>query len=155
VRAFASQFTALRRRLERRSPQSESLCGTIMTGTLFAPVLERMMKRLNNRFGARLRVVGVENRYFGGDVSVAGLLTGGDLLASRQEVRGDFIIIPRTMLKSDEEVMLDGLRLDQLEAQMGRPIKALDFRSFSALLAGESDYVRSSMRASERGVAVA
>ena len=155
VRAFSNQFTALMRKFERRAPQSEPLFGTIMTGTLFAPVLERMINRLNDRFGARLRVVAVENRYFGGDVSVAGLLTGGDLLAARQEVRGDFIIIPRTMLKSDEAVMLDGLRLDQLEAQMGLPVKALDFPSFSGLLAGENSQVISPMRASERGVAVA
>src|SRR5438128_6349084 len=154
VRSFSSQFTALMRKLERRAPQSEPLFGTIMTGTLFAPVLERMINRLNDRFGARLLVVAVENRYFGGDVSVAGLLTGGDLLAARQEVRGDFIIIPRTMLKSDEAVMLDGLKLDELEAQMGLPIKALDFRSFSGLLAGENSHMMSPMRASERGVAV-
>jgi len=155
VRAFSSQFTALMRKLERRAPQSEPLFGTIMTGTLFAPVLERVINRLNDRFGARLRVVAVENRYFGGDVSVAGLLTGGDLLAARHKVRGDFIIIPRTMLKSDEAVMLDGLKLDELEAKMELPIKALDFRSFSGLLAGESDHMMSPMRASERGVAVA
>ncbi len=155
VRTFSSQFAALMRKLERRAPQSEPLFGTIMTGTLFAPVLQRMINRLNDRFGARLRVVAVENRYFGGDVSVAGLLTGGDLLAARHQVRGDFIIIPRTMLKSDEAVMLDGLKVDELEAQMGLPIKALDFRSFSGLLASESDHMMSPMRASERGVAVA
>src|SRR6266516_812584 len=155
VRTFSSQFAALMRKLERRAPQSEPLFGTIMTGTLFAPVLQRMINRLNDRLGARLRVVAVENRYFGGDVSVAGLLTGGDLLAARHQVRGDFIIIPRTMLKSDEAVMLDGLKVDELEAQMGLPIKALDFRSFSGLLASESDHMMSPMRASERGVAVA
>ncbi len=161
VRSFANEFDALMRRLTRRngavarpSGRAPSMYGTIMTGTLFAPVLKRMIDQLNNRFGARLRVVPVDNSYFGGDVSVAGLLTGGDLLAARHEVRGDFIIIPRSMLKSDEEVMLDGLRLDELEAQMGLPIKALDFRSFSALLAGESDYVNLPIRASERGVAV-
>ncbi|MEP6706484.1 MAG: DUF512 domain-containing protein [Pyrinomonadaceae bacterium] len=155
VRAFSNQFAALMRRFERRAPQSAPLFGTMMTGILFAPVMERLISQLNQRFGTRLRVVPVENSYFGGDVSVAGLLTGGDLLAARHEVRGDFIIIPRSMLKSDEEVMLDGLRLDELEAQMGLPIKALDFRSFSALLAGKSDYVNSPIRASERGVAVA
>ena len=41
-----------------------------MTGTLFAPVLKKLIERLNVRFRTRLYVVGVENQYFGGDVSV-------------------------------------------------------------------------------------
>jgi len=139
VRTFANEFSALLRRLERRAPERpERMFGTIMTGTLFAPVLQDLMDRLNTRFGTQLRVVAVENRYFGGDVSVAGLLTGGDLLAAREEARGDFIIIPGSMLKSDEPVMLDGMRLEEVEKEMGMPVKSLDSRSFSSLLTAAS-----------------
>src|SRR5918912_616790 len=81
VRTFYNEFAALRRRLERRPPKNPaSLNGTIMTGTLFAPVMKREIERLNHRFGTCFTVVAVENRYFGGDVAVAGLLTGGDYL---------------------------------------------------------------------------
>ena len=65
-----------------------------MTGTLFAPELRGAIERLNARFGTRLSVVGVENRYFGGDVSVAGLLTGECYTAARDSLRGKFIVIP-------------------------------------------------------------
>ncbi|MDX6611408.1 MAG: hypothetical protein QOD75_594, partial [Blastocatellia bacterium] len=83
-------------------------------------------------------VVAVENLYFGGDVSVAGLVTGGDLLAARGEISGDFVIIPRTMLKSDEDVMLDGMKLEEIESQLGLPVQAHDFYSFSQFITGES-----------------
>lgn len=136
ARAFSNQFAALMRKLERRAPaHPEKTFGTVMTGTLFAPVLQRKINLLNSRFGTRLKVVAVENRYFGGDVSVAGLLTGGDLLVARERVRGEFIIIPRSMLKSDEAVMLDGMNVHELEGQMGLPVKTVDFRSFSDLVA--------------------
>src|SRR5438270_4507745 len=74
VRSLANQFEALMRRLSRSSvsearPLGRAPFGTIMTGTLFAPVLQRLIARLNNRFGTRLDVVAVENNYFGGDVS--------------------------------------------------------------------------------------
>ena len=105
-----------------------------MTGTLFAPVLRKMIDRMNRRFGTRLHVVAVSNEYFGGDVSVAGLLTGGDFLAARKHVRGDFAIIPRAALKSDEPVMLDGMRFGQLADQFDVPLQALDFAGLAEML---------------------
>src|SRR6184192_2725696 len=105
-----------------------------MTGTLFAPVLQRLIARLNNRFGTRHDVVAVENNYFGGDVSVAGLLTGQDFLAAREQIRGDFAIIPRVALKSDEPIMLDGMRLEELQNEFHVPLHPFDFRNLSRLL---------------------
>src|SRR5215813_3881225 len=93
VRSFASDFEKLMRTLSNEG--SASLHGTVLTGTLFAPVLREMIDRFNDRSGTELVVAPVVNDYFGGDVSVAGLLTGGDFLAAREQVHGDFVIIPR------------------------------------------------------------
>jgi putative radical SAM enzyme (TIGR03279 family) len=136
VRAFDNEFAALWRRLERRTlkQSARKVRATVMTGTLFAPVLKSRLERLNARFGTSLRVVAVENRYFGGDVSVAGLLTGGDFLAARDRISGEFVIIPRAATKSDEPIMLDGMTLSDLEQRLGAPVHALDFASFAGLL---------------------
>jgi putative radical SAM enzyme (TIGR03279 family) len=138
VRSFDNEFNALWRRLERRPPQHPArLYGTIMTGNLFAPVLKKLIERLNARFGTRLHVVGVENQYFGGDVSVAGLLTGSCYLNALDQVRGSFLVIPSASLKSGESVMLDGMTLDEFERELGLPVHALDFPSFARMLDGE------------------
>ena len=142
VRSFTNQFDALVRRLDRRtgavarpSRRAQSnQSGTIMTGTLFAPVLRKHVARITERFGFRLEVVAVENDYFGGDVSVAGLLTGGDFLSAREQVRGQFAVLPRVALKSDEPVMLDGMRFEELREQFDVPVFAMDFSSFAAAL---------------------
>ena len=137
VRAFHNEFDALWRRLERRHERKQvapPVKATVMTGTLFAPVLKRRLDRVNERFGTSLHVAAVENRYFGGDVSVAGLLTGGCLLAARDSIRGESVIIPRSSIKSDEPVMLDGMMLNDLEQRLGIPVRALDFASFAQLL---------------------
>ena len=138
VRAFQNDFAALWRRLERRQARHHKpvpdIKATVMTGTLFAPVLKRLVERLNARFGTSLTVAAVENRYFGGDVSVAGLLTGGCFLAARDQVRGEFVIIPRTAIKSDEPIMLDGMLLGDLEQRLGIPVRPLDFAAFTRLL---------------------
>jgi len=65
---------------------------------------------------------------------VAGLLAGGDFLAARDQVRGDFVIIPRVSLKSDEPVFLDGLLFDELKRQFDVPVHAFDFDQLASFL---------------------
>lgn len=125
VRSFKEQFASITRRLQRSGTKLNGARGTVVTGTLFAPVLRKLIENFNAKFGSGLKVVSVNNTYFGGDVSVAGLLTGKDLLAAREELDGDFVLLPRQMLKSDEDVMLDGMRLDQLQRELGLPVLAL------------------------------
>ena len=135
VRSFKNEFDVLLRNLERRGLRNpDDLEGTIVTGTLFAPALKPLIDELNERFGTKLRVEGIENNYFGGDVSVAGLLTGGDFIAARERIRGKFVIIPRTTLKSDEEIMLDGMKLEQLQEALGIRVYPCDFKAFSQFL---------------------
>jgi putative radical SAM enzyme (TIGR03279 family) len=135
VRSFENEFNQLLHRLERRPPkEAHKIFGTILTGTLFAPELQKLIDKLNTRFGTQIHVQPVENRYFGGDVSVAGLLTGGDFVAVRHHVRGNFVVIPKHTLKSDEEIMLDGISLPALQKEFGLPLYPADLNSFSGLL---------------------
>jgi len=132
VRSFANEFGRLVRKLEgarlRKTP------GTIFTGTLFAPELKRMIEKLNSRFGTRLVVEPLENSYFGGDVSVAGLLTGQDVLQARERATGEFVVIPKQMLKSDEAIMLDGMNLSAVSGALGQPVHAVNLQELTALL---------------------
>src|SRR4029079_10217716 len=85
--------------------------GTIITGEMFAPILREGIQKYNALKGSKLHVLAVSNTYFGGDVSVAGLLTGQDLIKVRDEIVGDFAIIPASIIKSDEAILLDGMRI--------------------------------------------
>jgi NifB/MoaA-like Fe-S oxidoreductase len=117
----------------------------MMSGTIFAPVLRQQVERMNRRCGTRLHVVAVENEYFGGDVCVAGLLTGGDFIAARDQVRGEFAIIPRVAMKSDEPVMLDGMRFAEMQRQFSVPLHAFDLSSLAVAL--ECDFIDADRRA--------
>jgi putative radical SAM enzyme (TIGR03279 family) len=136
VRSFEEEFARLRRRLERKPPRdAASLNATVLTGKLFAPVLAPMLEGLNERFGTRLKTVAVENDYFGPDIVVAGLMTGRDVIAARDQIEGDFVVLPSSALKSDEPVMLDGTTLGELERRLSLPVRAADFGAFADLLA--------------------
>lgn len=134
VRAFSSEFKSRVRQIERRKPKIDARPGTILTGELFAPILRKQVDRLNLRFGTRLKVASVENGYFGGDVSVAGLLTGSDFLSMRNRIEGEFVLIPRTTLKSDEDIMLDGTTLAGLRNALGLPVHPVDLQGLFELL---------------------
>ena len=111
-------------KLERGSPLSTN--GTILTGEMFAPILTAKIGEYDKKFGADLRVMNVPNTYFGGDVSVSGLLTGRDYLNVVDKVMGDFVIIPKHTIKSDETIMLDGMSYHELETRFPVPIFPMD-----------------------------
>jgi putative radical SAM enzyme (TIGR03279 family) len=139
VRAFHDEFAALMKRLARkRLSQPGNAAGTIFTGSLFAPVLQPLIDKLNARFCTRLSVASVSNGYFGGDVSVAGLLTGRDLVAAREKISGKFVLIPKQMLKSDEAIMLDGMSMEEAENEIGVPLHAIDLDDLAEFLLSTS-----------------
>lgn len=107
---------------------------TILTGEMFAPVLREQIDRYNRLSGSRLNVVAVPNTYFGGDVSVAGLLTGKDLLAVKEQITGDLVIIPTVTIKSDEPIFLDGMSYDDLKTAMPVPVYDLDLNGLISFL---------------------
>ena len=135
VRSFINEFAKLRKRIEREGNKKlKNKSGTIITGTLFAPVLQKLVHKLNEQSGSRLVVEPIENGYFGGDVSVAGLLTGQDLLSARDRLKGEFVLIPRQMLKSDDEIMLDGMRITDVSQSLGVPVHAINLDGLASLL---------------------
>jgi putative radical SAM enzyme (TIGR03279 family) len=100
--------------------------GTFITGEMFAPVLSAHVSYFNEMFGTGFQVLAAPNNYFGGDVSVAGLLSGSDILGVRDSVEGDFVVIPGAAVKSDEPILIDGTQLAELEKGFDIPVFAFD-----------------------------
>lgn len=63
-----------------------------------------------------VRVVAVENKFFGGDVTVTGLLTGNDILTAPQTLSGPRtgVIVPGVALRKGEHVFLDNTMPDSI-----------------------------------------
>jgi putative radical SAM enzyme (TIGR03279 family) len=135
VRSFKNEFKSLWRRLERNPPQKPSkLNGTILTGRLFAPILKESIDAMNEHFHTKFKVLAVENRYFGPDIVVSGLITGTDIIPMVNQIKGDFVIMPSAAIKSDDKIMLDGMKQEELQNQLGRPVHAIDLQSFIHIL---------------------
>ena len=111
--------------LAEREPDELPRSLTIATGVLAAPLMSQLAERLSGRFtGCNIRVTAIKNRFFGETVTVAGLTTGNDLidqLSSAGDL-GERVLIPKAMLKADEDIFLDDVTLDQVEQTLGVPV---------------------------------
>ena len=72
--------------------------------------------------GAEVTVYPVENRFFGSNVTVSGLVTGGDLLREMSRVDSECVLITECMLRSEGDRFLDDRPLTDVIAELGRPI---------------------------------
>ncbi len=75
--------------------------------------------------GVEVTVHAIVNRFFGETVTVAGLVTGGDILAQLTGLEADELLIPGNMLRAGEPVFLDGMTLEELESGLGVPIRVV------------------------------
>lgn len=90
---------------------------TLVTGTLFAPVLRDVVA------GTTAELVSVVNRFFGESVTVAGLLTGRDVVAALQDRDlGEAVLLPPAMFGGPEGQSVDEKLPADLQEALGRRI---------------------------------
>ena len=93
---------------------------SIATGVSAAPFMDMLYKRAKSKF-PRLEctVYPIVNDFFGHTIDVAGLVTGGDLIAQlRGKALGKRLLIPQNMLRHGEGVFLDDVTLDDVEREL-------------------------------------
>lgn len=114
------------RRVERELAALGGPSQTWVTGALMAPVLEGLGARFADRTGIRADVVPVPNRFFGETVTVAGLLTGQDVVAHlRERPSSGTVVLPDVMFRGPQGQSLDEMHPDDLSRALSRPVFVL------------------------------
>jgi putative radical SAM enzyme (TIGR03279 family) len=110
---------------------------TLATGTAAAPLLSDLAAKAMERFpGLTVEVVAIVNHFFGESITVAGLVTGGDLIAQlRGRDLGEELLIPATMLRRDGDVFLDDVTLEAVAEALGVPVTPVGGDGFVLLAA--------------------
>lgn len=109
TRAFIDEVrSALAEEASLAEPRPEKPLATLVTGELFAPVLKGLAADLA-RARLPVRVLAVRNLWLGGDVSVAGLLGGDDIVAAvTADPWSGTYLVPQ-VVANDEGFLLDGV----------------------------------------------
>jgi len=90
------------------------------TGASFFPYLEEFASKLRAAEGLNLDLFKVTNKFFGSTVTVAGLLTGKDILkAVMGKTKADCLLVPNVALRSGSGLFLDNVSLKDLEENLG------------------------------------
>ena len=96
---------------------------SIATGKLAKPLLSELSEAVMKRFpSVKINVFEIKNNFFGETITVAGLITGGDLISQlepHKDELGEALLIPKTMLKADEPVFLDNVTVSEAEQALG------------------------------------
>jgi len=109
-------------------PASSPAC-TIVTGYAAYPLLQFFIDELRKTWHNKrayssfdINVRRVENRFFGENITVAGLLTGRDVIEQlRDEGLGQMLILPAVMFNHDG-LTLDGLTLEEISRELNLPV---------------------------------
>ena len=97
---------------------------SIATGALAAPILEEQAALIREKYPElQIQVLSIKNDFFGGQITVAGLLTGQDLKNQLQgRELGEELLLTEHMLRSGERVFLDDMTVEELSGALQVPI---------------------------------
>ncbi len=94
---------------------------SLATGVAAYPFIKKLSESAKEKLpNMKFNVYAVENDFFGRSITVAGLITGRDLIDQLNgKSLGKALLIPSVMLKADEDVFLDDVTLEQASDELG------------------------------------
>lgn len=98
---------------------------SLATGVLAGPIIKKLTDKLAEKYpNVTCEVHVIQNDFFGRDITVAGLLTGQDIIKQLEgKDLGKYLILPSVLLRSGEEVLLDDLTVQDLENALQKEIR--------------------------------
>ena len=108
---------------------------TIVTGTTAAPLLSELMGLAAGKLtGLCADIAEIKNDFFGENITVAGLITGRDIIAQlkNKPPHGD-LLIPATMLRHEGDLFLDGMATEDIEKALDRRVRVVGCDGYSLL----------------------
>lgn len=83
---------------------------------------------INKKFpNVKINVYKIKNNFFGGEIDVTGLVTGGDLIEQlRGKQLGSKLLIPSCMLRFEGDIFLDDISVTQVEKELNIKVKITD-----------------------------
>jgi len=90
----------------------------IPTGVSALPYIKELVEKYA-RAQDHVEVFAVPNRFFGPSVTVTGLITGKDLLSALEGKTADRVMISRSMLRENDDTLLDDLSVGDLQMKTG------------------------------------
>ncbi len=127
IRSMQTEFDSEYEYIDEYDTAKARKCA-IATGKAAYPFICSLVEKLKEVcYNLECDVHMIENDFFGENITVAGLITGSDLIAQlKGKDLGDTLYIPRVMLRSGENVFLDDVTTDDVERELKVKVCAID-----------------------------
>ncbi|NLO10640.1 MAG: DUF512 domain-containing protein [Clostridiales bacterium] len=113
---------------------------SIATGVLASPYISRMVKDIRGKYpNIKIHIYTIENDFFGKNITVAGLITGGDLTSQlKNKALGETLLLPDVLLRHGENILLDDITIEDIERTLQTRISIVqsDGKSFIDTILG-------------------
>jgi putative radical SAM enzyme (TIGR03279 family) len=123
IRTLLDELEEIWPRVPRRIVGNRRRVGVI-TSVSAQKTIRESLERLKSVSGLETTVFPIVNEFYGANVTVAGLLTGSDIVA---QLHGkitdvDTILLPDIMLRDDDDVLLDDYTVERIREELGVPV---------------------------------
>ena len=112
----------------------------IITGELAYDNMKKIANKIQNKYPKiKLEVHKIINNFFGHSITVSGLLTGVDIINQlKGKLENKNLIIPNNMIKFNEDVFLDDVRIRDVERELKSRVivSKVEGKNFMKLILG-------------------
>lgn len=115
------------------SPPEKATSITCVTGVAAYPLIKRTIDKAKDRWhNLECNVYAIENNFFGEKITVAGLVTGGDITNQLKGKKlGEVLLIPACMLRFERDLFLDNVSIEDLEKELNIMVKVIETDGYS------------------------
>lgn len=119
--------------LERHSGDDRKRHVSIATGKLAAPFISSLCEDVNRLYpNVTIDVYTIVNHFFGEKITVAGLLTGADIIEQLKDKKlGEHLLLPANLLRAGEDVLLDDMTVSDIEKALQTDIRIVQLNGWS------------------------
>ena len=109
---------------------------SLATGSAAYPLIKHTAEKLKAIYkDLEINIYEIKNDFYGHSVTVAGLVTGGDLIKHlKGKSLGERLIIPDVMLRSEGDLFLDNVSLEDVGQELGVEVSTVYSASGSELI---------------------
>jgi len=98
---------------------------SVGTGIAAFKFIDSLCKKIMIKYPrVEIKVVPIKNNFFGGKISVSGLICGCDIIEQlKNEHLGDYLCLPKNLLRSGEDTLLDDITIDDIEKALNVKVR--------------------------------
>ena len=92
---------------------------SLVTGEIMGPFINKYIAHIKEKwYNLECNVFPIQNNFFGGEINVTGLVTGGDIISQlKGKDLGDELLIPECMLRFERDIFLDDVTIEDISRE--------------------------------------